>query len=121
MKSFIIAVLMLTSLSVLAKNKISHQHACSQDIQKYCTVFVKAHKSVMPCLHANEQKVSRSCRAKMADTKKRMKKKFKSVILNCKADAQKLCKKIPAGKGGKLKCLREKRARLSHKCKAALP
>ena len=39
----------------------------------------------------------------------------------CKGDLDRLCKDVPAVKGGKIKCLREHQDGLSDACKTAMP
>lgn len=121
MKLFILIFCLVSSFSLFADDAMNADHPCMGDVQKFCATAHKGHGEVMKCLKEHDKEISPACQIKMADASEKMKEKLKGIITNCKKDAQKFCKDVPRGHGGKVKCLEENKEKLSASCKSSLP
>lgn len=121
MKLLILSMSLLFNVSLFASEADSQTHPCAADIKKFCPAVEKGEGRIAKCLKEHEKEISSICSSKMTGGKEKMKAKAKDIYTNCKDDLQKLCKEVTKGKGGRMKCLDEKKDKVSAKCKAALP
>ncbi|MCX5796261.1 MAG: cysteine rich repeat-containing protein [Elusimicrobia bacterium] len=99
------------------------KEACQSDIDKYCKDVKEGEGRIAACLKGRVDDLAPRCKIAYdrIDIQVQKRKIMKDMIEACKDDSEKLCKDVEAGKGGKIKCLKEHKAELSEACKAALP
>jgi hypothetical protein len=85
---------------------------CYKDLMKYCKPGLSPNAQVQ-CLTLHDKDLSSACR----QYRSIMDDKVKKMVNSCEADRVKLCAKAPLKDGMVLKCLREKKAKLSSACK----
>ena len=97
--------------------------ACQSDIAKHCQDVKEGEGRIVACLKGHVDDLTPRC--KMAYDKIDIQIQKRKIIKNfaeaCKDDAEKFCKDVAAGKGGKMKCLKEHKDELSDSCQAAMP
>jgi hypothetical protein len=94
----------------------SAEGPCAGDIQKFCADVKPGGGAIAQCLKAHEAQLSEGCKARGEELKSKM----KSFVEVCQDDLDKYCKDAPAGKGRKIKCLKDNLASLSPDCKTAV-
>ncbi len=91
--------------------------ACRADIAALCPNLQPGrgdHRAVFQCLQSQQDKLSASCKAEMAE----MKAREEAAKEACKPDVEKFCAGVEAG-GGRLRdCLKQHESELSDACKA---
>jgi hypothetical protein len=100
---------------------------CREDIKKFCGDVKPGAGAVIKCMKEHINELSPACREKIAKGKEKMeerraaKKEKRSIAREaCADDMKKLCGDVEPGKGGKLHCLKEKKAELSEGCRESL-
>lgn len=119
MKLLILSMSLMLNASLFAQE--GQNHPCAEDVKKFCTGVEKGQGRIVKCLKEHESNLAPACTSKMLAGKEKIRAKAKDIYANCKEDIQKLCKETAKGKGGKMKCLEDKKDQVSDKCKAALP
>jgi cysteine rich repeat protein len=84
------------------------QHPCMDDAKKLCPGMRPGQGRIAACLKAHEQKVSRACKARMAE--------FREGAQACVTDVEKLC---PGTKPGaeRHQCMQEHKDQVSPECR----
>jgi hypothetical protein len=90
--------------------------ACEADVEKLCSKVQPGGARIVACLESHEVDLSQDCKEQLTAAKE----KAEAVKKACKADAEKLCKKVTPGKGRVLACLRAHQVELSADCKEEL-
>ncbi|MDD4975682.1 MAG: cysteine rich repeat-containing protein [Bacteriovorax sp.] len=121
MKLLILSMSLMLNVSLFAQEASGQKMSCAADVKKFCASVEKGQGRIVKCLKEHEKEISPDCLGQLAASKEKMRAKAKDIYTNCKDDLQKLCKEAAAGKGGKLKCLENKKDQLSAKCKETLP
>ncbi|WP_413294111.1 cysteine rich repeat-containing protein [Bdellovibrio sp. HCB185ZH] len=85
---------------------------CAKDMDLLCP-GVTPGKDMHKCMKDNRKKVSKECKAKMADMKKAM----KGVHEACHEDAEKFCGDVKPGKGAMMTCMKDHKDELNQACK----
>ena len=91
---------------------------CKADVEQFCKGLKGP--EIGQCLKAHETEISTACKNMRAEMAKRRQTRV-DFAGACKGDLDRLCKDVPAMKGGKVKCLREHQNELADACKAAMP
>lgn len=96
---------------------------CADDVKKFCGGVAPGGGAIHECMVKNESQLSAACKTQMGEMMNRMKamkEKFQEARSACEADVEKFCKDIPAGQGGRMRCLRENAGKpdFSPGCKA---
>ena len=99
------------------------KEACQSDIDKYCKDVKEGEGRIAACLKGHVDDLGPRCKIAYdrIDIQVQKRRIIKELAEACKDDSEKFCKDVAAGKGGKIKCLKEHSAELSESCKAALP
>lgn len=118
MKKTVIVTLLAAALSAsglaFAEGKGEHKGFCKADKEKFCKDVNPGQGEVAKCLKSHEAELSPECKTRMAAHREKMKARKEA----CKADQEKFCKDVEAGKGGVHKCLKSHKAELSPDCAA---
>jgi hypothetical protein len=89
--------------------------ACRADVSQFCAGVDPGAGRVIGCLNQHQLELSPSCQAytsKLSEARERV-----SVLRTaCKADAERVCKGVPAKAGPLLECLQANEANLSAEC-----
>lgn len=88
--------------------------ACKDDIAKLCPKVKPGAGRLAACLSGAREKVSEGCKAAVEASAAAVKKFHE----DCQADLQAHCKKVPAGRGRRLACLKGVKDKLQPACKA---
>lgn len=91
---------------------------CSNDIKKYCQEAIGDRQEIGKCLTLNESKLEPACQQRVQKAKNKLQGRGKDMALACKDDLKKFCEKSGKGKGDKMKCLEQNKAKLAPKCQA---
>ena len=91
---------------------------CKADVEQFCKDLKGP--DIGKCLKAHEAELSQPCQKWQVELAKRRQTRVNFADA-CKGDLDRLCKDVPAVKGGKIKCLREHQNELSDACKTAMP
>lgn len=87
---------------------------CKDDVEKFCKDIKPGGGRIWACLKSHESELTAACTERMAQSRE----KGKEFVKACSADAKKLCKGIPRGKGRVVSCLKSHEAELDAPCKA---
>ncbi len=90
--------------------------ACRADVQKFCKDVQPGGGRIGRCLKQNEAALSRDCRDRMDEGRRKM----EDVAEACRADAKQFCGDIAPGHGRVMRCLSDNRDRLSAPCRAKI-
>ena len=119
-------------LSLTASANEEQDHPCRAEVKKLCGDKVPGKGAIVSCLKEKEAELSPACKAKAQEWKEKREEKkeekkqerrakIKSLHESCKVDLDKFCKDAPLGRGAKIKCLLENKAKLSAACQSAIP
>ena len=89
--------------------------ACQSDLDALCKDVKEGEGRLLKCLVENKEKLSATCKTKMAEARGKIKKKNA-----CAPDIEKLCKDVKEGEGRVIKCLKDNEKALSEACKAEM-
>jgi Golgi apparatus protein 1 len=89
--------------------------ACKEDARKLCGGVEPGEGRIRECMKAHEADLSDACKAAVAQAKA----KWEPVKEACRADQEKLCPGLTAGKG-LFQCMKAREADVSAACKAAV-
>lgn len=117
MKFLILSTSLIMASALFAEESSDHKRACAADVKKFCPSVEKGQGRIIKCLKEHEKEISPECSARLSKGKERM----KTIMENCREDAESLCKDVARGHGAKMKCLDSKKDQVSQKCKEVLP
>ena len=91
------------------------ERPCMEDVKRLCPE-AKTKQEIRNCMKMHKDELSDACKEKMATAKK----KIQGIRQACADDLKKFCGDVQAGRGRKLKCLKEHEADLSPSCREAM-
>ncbi|WP_413578523.1 cysteine rich repeat-containing protein [Bdellovibrio sp. HCB290] len=103
------------SVTMPGSGAIKMDGPCAKDRDLLCP-GVAPGKDMHKCMRKNKSKVSKECKAKMAD----MKKAFKGMHEACHEDVEKFCGEVKPGKGAVRDCMKSHEDEVSQACKDEL-
>jgi hypothetical protein len=89
------------------------EHACRDDIQKFCADVQPGGRRYLECLQKHAADLSPVCLERV----KRKQAAIDRLKQICQPDMQKLCADVPPGEGSMFSCLRQHRDQVSQDCK----
>jgi hypothetical protein len=90
--------------------------ACVGDYRRLCPGVVPGGGRIAACLNAQAEKLSQPCFQALAERGLAL----TAALRLCRADYERVCARVPTGRGRALACLLDNRDRLSPACRNAL-
>jgi len=89
---------------------------CATDVVQFCSDVKPGGGRIVRCLEEHEEKLTETCRAKLAAEQQKSKRYVAEFLDSCHSDVERLCVGVRPGGGRQIKCLTTHDYELSPRC-----
>jgi hypothetical protein len=111
-----LASCIIAALALLLPTLASAGNPCSEDAKRFCADVDPGQGRIVKCLQAHKAELSQKCRA----FGKKVRKKLRKGLSQCKGDVAQFCKEVKPGQGRIAQCLAQNKGSLSDACKGQI-